>query len=109
MVMIVVLEGDDDNESGDFVDRQTQSSKDVKHLYGKFKTPVEERIQLCDDNIQLVNLWDKCSVPKYERDGFFELTKKNDLIRKKVPIHIVSFKVYSDYWKKNGENLVGPI
>ncbi|RHZ86461.1 hypothetical protein Glove_50g87 [Diversispora epigaea] len=47
--MIVVLEGDDDDESDDFVDRQIR--KDIKHLYGELKIPVEKRIQLCNDNL----------------------------------------------------------
>ncbi|RHZ81787.1 hypothetical protein Glove_117g41 [Diversispora epigaea] len=83
-------------------------SKGVKYLYGELKTPVEERIQICDDNLdeeyleklnleferlreimraiiqkaieeftaQLVDLWDKCLVPQYERDEFFESLQK---------------------------------
>ncbi|RHZ60534.1 hypothetical protein Glove_352g12 [Diversispora epigaea] len=80
----VTSEGDDDDESDDLVDPQLTrhpllsngsthriSSKrevyNAKHLYGKIS--VEERIYLCDDNLdeeylekftaQLVDLWDK--------------------------------------------------
>ncbi|RHZ85731.1 hypothetical protein Glove_60g74 [Diversispora epigaea] len=78
--------------------------------------------------VQLVDIWDERLVPYCERDGFFESLQKTDEIyellpqevsrlqelyacqlRKKVSIHIASFKVHSDYWKKNREILVGPI
>ncbi|CAG8504127.1 9216_t:CDS:2 [Diversispora eburnea] len=58
-------------------------SKGVKYLYGELKTPMEERIQLFDDNMdeeylekftaQLVDLWDKCLVPQYELESADEV------------------------------------
>ncbi|RHZ85813.1 hypothetical protein Glove_60g105 [Diversispora epigaea] len=96
---------------------------------------MEERIQLCDDNldefcsekrnyanyysqsieVQLVDLWDE---PYCEQsaDEIYELlsqevSRLQELYacqwRASLPHHL--FQFHSDYWKKNGENLVGPI
>ncbi|RHZ63168.1 hypothetical protein Glove_332g17 [Diversispora epigaea] len=37
------------------------------------------------------------------------LIEKMVEFEKKHPVHVTFFKVHSDYWKKNGENLVSPI
>ncbi|CAG8460829.1 10691_t:CDS:10 [Racocetra fulgida] len=67
----------------DYVTRKNKMDamqKDVKKLYNELNVPLEERIELIDSldeeyleryTSQLVELWNKCLVPQFERDEFF--------------------------------------
>ncbi|CAG8620350.1 13908_t:CDS:10 [Dentiscutata erythropus] len=72
--------------------KMTAMQKDIKSLYKELNTPLEERIELIDSldeeyleryTSQLVELWNKCLVPQFERDEFFanvhKLTSAEDV------------------------------
>ncbi|RHZ85121.1 hypothetical protein Glove_71g188 [Diversispora epigaea] len=82
----------------------------IQRAIEEFKRIYESYYSKSHRRVQLVNLWDKCLIHQYERDEFFEFTKKRALIEKKKESDPrPSFKVHPDYWKKNEENLVSPI
>ncbi|CAG8488095.1 6415_t:CDS:10, partial [Scutellospora calospora] len=70
--------------------KMTTMQKDIKCLYKELSVPSEERIELTDSldekyleqkaieeyTAQLVELWDKCLVPQFERDEFFDNVHK---------------------------------
>ncbi|CAG8609833.1 11931_t:CDS:10, partial [Dentiscutata heterogama] len=71
--------------------KMTAMQKDIKSLYKELNTPLEERIELIDSldeeylerkaieeyTSQLVELWNKCLVPQFERDEFFANVHKH--------------------------------
>ncbi|RHZ85392.1 hypothetical protein Glove_66g78 [Diversispora epigaea] len=74
----------------------------IQRAIEEFKRNYESYYSKSHRRVQLVNLWDKCLIHQYERDEFFEFTKK------KGPTFFFqsSFQLLEE---ENEENLVGPI
>ncbi|RHZ87140.1 hypothetical protein Glove_40g176 [Diversispora epigaea] len=51
--------------------------------------------------------WRKSCWPNLK--GQAVIKKMIEFKKKRHPVQVTFFKVHSDYWKKNEENLVGPI
>ncbi|RHZ67578.1 hypothetical protein Glove_300g71 [Diversispora epigaea] len=85
MIMIVVLEGDNDNESDDLVDPNLRIPTGLSLSFDQLEILKEmiEKLNIEFDQkaikefiAQLVDLWNKCLISQYECDEFFECLQK---------------------------------